>query len=227
MPLQAKEKEMKTSPFNIVKTFEEEMAAYTGAPYAVAVDSCTNAIKLCLLREGVSTLQGIRLISVEIKIPSKTYLSIPMSIIQSGFRPVFDKREETNNWSGEYQLKPSPIWDSARRLRRGMYRPGQFQCLSFHIRKHLPIGKGGMILTDNLEAVEWLKRARYEGRGEMPYKEDDITMIGINAYLTPEQAARGLALLQQLPDHNEDLPEPGGYKDLTEYTIFKKYPVIE
>ena len=35
------------NPYKIVKMFEEEMAYYTGAPYAVSVNSCTNAIFLC------------------------------------------------------------------------------------------------------------------------------------------------------------------------------------
>ena len=83
-----------------------------------------------------------------------------------------------------------------------------------------------MILTDNEEAVEWLKRARYEGRGPMPYKEDDITFMGYNMYMTPEQAARGLALLQQIPDDNPDLPEPGGYRDLRTFTVFKDISTV-
>jgi dTDP-4-amino-4,6-dideoxygalactose transaminase len=94
-------------------------------------------------------------------------------------------------------------------------------CLSFHIKKHLPIGKGGMILTSDPDAVEWFKKARYEGRSEVPYQLDDIDMVGWNMYLTPEQAARGLYLLQNLPKHNEDLKET--YRDLTEFKIFKQY----
>ena len=211
------------SPFEIVRQFEEAIAEYTGSPYAVAVDSCTNAVFLCL--EFFNQQGHLATKLAKVIIPSKTYLSIPLSIIRAGMFPFFSTSR--NNWSGEYQLEPFPIWDSARRLTRGMYREGQFQCLSFHIRKHLPIGKGGMILTDSKDAVAWLKRARYEGRGEMPYKEDDITMIGYNHYMTPEQAARGLTLLQQLLDYNEDLPERGGYKDLTEFTVFKNYTIIE
>ena len=37
----------KHSPYNIVRMFEEEMAHYTGAKYAISVDSCTNALFLC------------------------------------------------------------------------------------------------------------------------------------------------------------------------------------
>ena len=36
----------KHNPYQIVKMFEEEIAAYTGAKYAVTVDSCTNALFL-------------------------------------------------------------------------------------------------------------------------------------------------------------------------------------
>lgn len=210
------------SPYAIVRDFEEAIAGYCGSPYAVATDSCTNSIFLCL--EWLKNVNYFEVIDL-IFIPSLTYLSVPMSILRAGYRVQFYK--QFNDWSGEYKLYPTPVWDSARRLRKGMYKPGQIQCLSFHIRKHLPIGKGGMILTDNLKAVEWLRRARYEGRGEIPYKADDITMIGWNHYMTPEQAARGLALLQQLPDWNEDLPEPGGYRDLSTFTIFKDIKVIE
>ena len=38
-----------SNPYKIVTLFEEEIAAYTGAPYAVSIDSCTNALFLCLM----------------------------------------------------------------------------------------------------------------------------------------------------------------------------------
>ena len=93
----------------------------------------------------------------QIHIPSKTYLSIPQSIIHAGFEPVFDISK--NEWKGIYQLYPLPIYDSAKRFTSNMYLEGTFMCLSFHIKKHLKIGKGGMILCDDLEAVEWFKTA--------------------------------------------------------------------
>jgi dTDP-4-amino-4,6-dideoxygalactose transaminase len=102
-----------------------------------------------------------------------------------------------------------------------MYIPGTFMCLSFHIKKHLKIGKGGMILTDDPKAVEWFRKARYEGRGEVMYHVDEIDMNGHNAYMTPEQAARGLMLMQNYPEHAEDLPEEPRYRDLREFPLFK------
>ena len=131
---------MKHNPFKIVQMFEETMADYTGAPYAVAVDSCTNALFLCCKYLEVG----------EVTIPAKTYLSVPQSIIHSGGSVKFKDQE----WSGIYQLEPYSIWDSAKRLTSKMYKKGTFMCLSFHIKKTLQLGKGGMILTDSKEAVD-------------------------------------------------------------------------
>lgn len=207
---------MKHNPYKIVKMFEEEIAEYAGSKYAVAVDSCTNALFLCCKYLNVD----------QVTIPCKTYLSVPMSIIHSGGDVVFDTTTETNHWSGIYQLKPYPIYDSAKRLTSNMYIPDTYMCLSFHIKKQLPIGKGGMILTDDSKAVEWFKRARYEGRSEVYYKDDNIDMLGWNMYMTPQQATVGLALMQNYPQHNSDLEEKNGYRDLTEFNIFKDCVII-
>lgn len=205
MPIQ------KHNPYKIVQMFEEEIALYTGAPYAVSVDSCTNALFLACKYLQVK----------EVTIPSKTYLSVPMSIINAGGEVVFDTRPTTNHWCGVYQLKPYPIYDAAKRLTSNMYMTGTYMCLSFHIKKNLGIGKGGMILTDNIEAVTWFKKARYEGRNEKYYKEDNISSIGWNMYMTPQEAAQGLCLLQNYPLHKSDMDELNGYRDLTDFDIFK------
>ena len=205
------------NPFKIVKMFEEEIATLTGAPYAISVDSCTNALFLICKYNNVK----------EVTIPSKTYLSVPQSIIHAGGTVTFDKRKETNNWKGIYQLKPYPIYDAAKRLRKDMYIKGTFMGLSFHIKKLLPIWKGGIILTDNAEAADWFKKARYEGRSEKFYKEDDITFNGWNMYMTPQQAAHGLSVLQTLPDDLDDQGEVNGYRELTEFTVFKDNKIIE
>ena len=143
------------NPYKIVKMFEETVADYTGAPYAVSVDSSTNALFLCCKYLKVDT----------VTIPARTYLSVPQSIIHAGGNLLFSEKD----WKGIYQLEPYPIYDSAKRLTSGMYIPGSFMTLSFHIKKHLKMGKGGMILTDNKEAAEWFLRARYEGRSKVKY----------------------------------------------------------
>jgi len=205
-------KNIKHNPYKIVQMFEEEVAEYTGAPFAVSVDSCTNALFLaCKYYEAK-----------EVTIPKRTYLSVPMSIMHSGAEVVF----EDLDWTGIYQLKPYPIYDSAKRFTSNMYIPGTSMCLSFHIKKLLAIGKGGMILTDDYKMVEWLKKARYEGRGEVNYKDDSIDMLGWNMYMTPQQASHGLALMQNYPDHVDDLGENNGYRDLTEFPVFKGCKVL-
>jgi len=204
------------NPYKIVKMFEEEIASYTGAKFAISVDSCTNALFLICKYLEVE----------EVTIPSKTYLSVPMSIINAGGNVIFDKREITNHWSGVYQLKPYPIYDAAKRLTSNMYIPGSYMGLSFHIKKHLGIGKGGMILTDNEDAMIWFKKARYEGRSEKFYKEDTIETMGWNMYMTPQEAAQGLCLLQNYPEHNKDLDEINGYRDLTDFPVFQNCKVL-
>jgi dTDP-4-amino-4,6-dideoxygalactose transaminase len=199
---------MKHNPYKIVQMFEEEIAEYTGSRYAVSVDSCTNAIFLCL--------KYLHIENQKIQVPKHTYLSVPMSVIHAGGIPEFIDLD----WRGIYQLRPTMVYDSAKRLTSSMYITGSMMCLSFHIKKLLSIGKGGMILTNDLDAVSWFKKARYEGRSEKFYKEDNIDMIGWNMYMTPQQAAHGLALMQQYPQHVPDMGESDGYSDLTLNTVF-------
>lgn len=206
---------MKHHPFTVVKMFEENVAEYAGAPYAVAVDNCTDALFLCLSYLKQSPHRGW-LDPPTVTIPKRTYLSVPQSILHAGYPVAFEDVE----WSGVYQLKPLPVWDGARRFRRGMFMGG-LHCLSFHWKKHVPIGKGGMILCDDAEAVAWLKRARYEGRAEgIPYADDPLPVCGWNMYMLPEHAARGMLLLMNLPADNLDL-EDEGFVDLTQYEIFQ------
>jgi len=197
-------------PWDIVDIFEQKVAAYAGSKYAVSVDSCTNALFLSMKYLGASG---------EIEVPGKTYVSVPGVIIHTGCKPKFTDLE----WWGLYQLNPYPIIDSATRFTKGMYIPGTYQCLSFHIKKILPITKGGMILTDDADAVKWFKQARYEGRDErIPHDSmEELTVLGWNMYMPPEQAARGIVLLDSLPEVNEDCGGSYKYKDISSYKIFQ------
>ena len=198
---------MKHNPYKIVQMFEEEVAEYTGSKYAVALDNCTDALFLSCVYYQVK----------KVTIPKRTYLSVPQAIMSAGGMIDF----EDLDWSGIYQLKPYPIYDSARRFTSKMYIPNTLMCLSFHPKKIFKMRKGGMILTDDFEAYQWLKRAGHEGRGAVPYREDDITFVGWNMYMTPPEAADGLWLMQGIPQDNEDSEEE--YPDLTKFTLFKNY----
>tara|TARA_Y100000289_G_C3909537_1_gene143828 strand:+ start:270 stop:968 length:699 start_codon:yes stop_codon:yes gene_type:complete len=198
-------------PHEIVEMFEKEIAEYAGSKYAVAVDCCTNGILLTLKY----TKQFRRLITV----PCHTYISVPNIIVSSGYHKL---QLEEREWEGVYQIKPLNIWDSAGRFTKGMYvGDNAFQILSFQIKKRLPIGRGGMILTDDKEAYDWLVKARYDGRDlNKPQTEDNIEIFGYHMYMTPEDAARGLILFNQLNTEHEDTHSWKSYKDLRENKLF-------
>jgi dTDP-4-amino-4,6-dideoxygalactose transaminase len=160
-----------------------------------------------------------------ITIPSRTYPSVPCEIIHAGGKVKF-KEVRGKTIKGAYQLEPTNIWDSALRFTADMYIPRTHMCLSFTgPYKHFKLSKGGAILTDNLEAYHWFKRARYSGRRECSYHDDHFDMLGWNFYMMPELSARGLLMMNQFYNMDgtkknmEDLELP--YPDLSKYEIYK------
>jgi len=81
-----------------------------------------------------------------------------------------------------------------------------------------------MILTDDKDAYEWLKKARFDGRNPVPLLEDNFTMLGYNMYMTPSDAARGIQLFETI--RNKELPdlkvEEQNYPDLSKFEIYTK-----
>jgi len=210
--------------YNVVRDFEQALSEYTGAPYVVAVESCSAALFLCCKYVQVDKYDHVL-------IPKHTYPSVANAVVNAGGNIVFDDE----NWQGKgwYALVMTsnvdnydiaPIIDSAKHLKRNMYKYfGDFRplvCLSFHGKKCLKIGRGGAILTDNKEAYEWLKYMRFDGRHEAPLKDDKLMGAGWNMYMTPSQAARGLEFMQWLPDEN--IEEPDEYQDLSQYEFYTK-----
>ena len=197
--------------YQVVKAFERRVGEYTGAPYGVAVDSCTSALFLCLqyYRKDLHSLPSITL-------PHRTYPSVACSVVHSGFRIKWD----FTPWTGIYRLDPTNIYDSAVRFSKDMYIPGSLMCLSFHGKKILNIGEGGMILTSDAKTAEWLRLARFSGRHEKPLMEDKLAFAGWKANMSPELAARGLVLMDFISDHNDDLCDV--YPDLSTYEFFNE-----
>ena len=207
-----------SSVYDVTRSFEERLAEYTGAPYAVTIDNQSNALFLALYYEKIT--------GKTIKIPSRTYPSVPCEIIHAGGKVEFEQ-VYGSTLKGSYQLTPTNVWDSALRFTTDMYIPGTHMCLSFTgPYKHLKLGKGGAILTDDFEAYKWFKRARYSGRNEVSYHDDNFDMLGWNFYMMPEIASRGLLLMNQFynmdgtPKHNEDLELP--YPDLSKFDVYQK-----
>lgn len=171
--------------------FEAEFAHYIGAKYAVSLNSCTSALHLAILAQGITG---------EIILPSFTFVASANSIITAGAKPVFvDIDPDTYNldpkkieakisdmteaimpvhFAGQscqmdeimkiarnYRLKV--IEDSAETI-GGKFkgkRTGTFGvgCFSFFPTKNITTGEGGMLTTCNRNLVK--KAKAYAGHG--------------------------------------------------------------
>lgn len=194
------------NPYQVTKDFEAALCDYTGAKYAVAVNSCSMALLLAVKWDTLGEC-------IEVSIPKHTYISVPQSIKLAGQRVSF--RDE--KWRGAYNLGNTPVWDCARRFTSGMYKAGEFQCVSFASSKILGIEQGGAILHDDDEADRWFRKMRFDGRTEgLNPKDDDFKEVGYHAIMLPSIAAQALLKLSFLPKHNEDMPDYD-YPDLSRW----------
>ncbi len=171
--------------FEIIKEFENKVAEFYGAPYAVAVDCCTHAIELCLRHQNIKT----------ITVPKRTYISVPFLAQKLGI----ELRWKDDKWKDFYWIEDTNIIDAAVLWKENSYIPGTFMCLSFQFQKHLSLGRGGMILLDNKDSVDRLKKMSYDGRiPGVPWREQNIDTIGYHYYMTPETAQLGLDKLPKM-----------------------------
>ena len=170
--------------FGVVRDFEYAIAKFYGAPYAVAVDSCTHSIELCLRYKDVK----------KIILPKRTYLSIAFLAQKIGI----DLEWKDENWVNYYYLGGTNIIDAAVFWERDSYISGTLMCLSFQYQKHLSLGRGGMILTENKQERDDLKRMSYDGRDpDIPWRDQNIRTVGYHYYMTPETAQLGLDKLPE------------------------------
>ena len=194
--------------FETVTSFENKVAEFFNAPFAIAVDSCTHGVELCLRLTQ----------SQEISVPKRTYLSIPFLAEKLKIKRTW--REE--NWK-DYYFLTEKIIDSAVLWKKNSYINSTFMCLSFQYQKHLSLGRGGMILTDNEEAAIQLKKMSYDGRlPGLPWRDQDIDTMGYHYYMTPETAQLGL---DKLPAAIKNTPRQWvvtDWPDLTQMKIFKR-----
>ena len=194
--------------FNTIHEFETKISEFFGSPYAIAVDCCTHGIELCLIHTK----------SPEITIPKHTYISIPFLSKKLNIDLIW----KDENWVDFYYITENII-DAAVLWKKNSYISGTFMVISFQFRKHLSLGRGGIILTDSEESYNTLKKMSYDGRHpDIPWRDQNIDMMGYHYYMTPETAELGLT---KLPD--AILSEPikwtiNDWPDLTKMDIFKK-----
>lgn len=213
---------MANGVYKVTEEFEEKLADYTGARFAVTVDNMSNALFLALYYEHNVMNRTEEVITI----PNRTYPSVPCEIIHVGLKVNF-RKVKGKTIKGAYELEGSNVWDSALTFTADMYKPNTHMCVSFTgPYKHFKLSKGGAILTDDVDAYRWFKRARYSGRRELSYFEDNFDMLGWNFYMMPELAARGLLLMGQFYNRdgtkvvNKDLELP--YPDLSKFEIYTK-----
>jgi hypothetical protein len=197
------------SPFKDLFDFESEIAEFYGAAYGVAVDCCTHAIELCLRLRKYHT----------VTLPDRTYISVPFmcqKINQSW-------KWTTEEWSKFYHITPD-IVDAAVLFERDSYIPKTKMCLSFQFKKHINIGRGGMVLLDDKDERDRLVKMRYDGRSiydGVLHKNEDITEIGYHYYMTPENARLGIDIFQEKKDLKPKEIGSKDYMPLTDFSVFK------
>jgi len=194
--------------FNTIKEFENKIADFFGSPYAIAVDSCTHGVELCLRLNNEK----------KITVPKRTYLSIPFLAKKLNIELIW----KDENWIDYYFLTENII-DAAVLWKKNSYLPNTFMNLSFQYQKHLSLGRAGMILTDNKEAALKLKKMSYDGRlPDIPWRNQNINHIGYHYYMTPEIADLGLKKLEQAINMKPKQWVTTDWPDLTQMDIFKK-----
>lgn len=203
--------------FSTVTEFEKRIAQFFGAPYAVATDSCTAGLELCMrYREAPYLLS-----------PRHTYLSVPMLANKLGIKLGW--YDADYKWKNYYSIYPG-IFDAAVYWERFGYlgidhrHKSPMVCLSFQHQKHLSTGgRGGMILLDNEKDATELKKMSYDGRlPGIPWREQDIETIGYHYAMTPEMAKIGLdklddAITREPKEWTMDL-----WPDISKMKVFNK-----
>ena len=196
--------------FNVVTEFEKKISEFFGSPYAIAVDSCTHGIELCLRYTNEK----------KISVPKRTYLSIPFLAEKLNI----DREWRDEEWQDYYTLNygDKKIIDAAVLWKENSYIPNTFMCISFQYQKHLSLGRGGVILLDNEEDYNNLKKMSYDGRlPNIPWREQNIDCLGFHYYMTPETAKLGLDKLEEAIKTPPKKWVVTDWLDLTQMEIFK------
>ena len=200
--------------FTVVSEFENKVAEFFGAKYAIAVDSCTHGIELCLRYKNARYMFS----------PKQTYISVPFLSNKLGINLIWTD-EKWQDWYTvweERDPKLTRIIDAAVLWKKDSYLPGTFMCLSFQYQKHLSLGRGGIILCDNeYDALE-LKKMSYDGRlPNIPWREQDIDTFGYQYDMTPETSKLGLEKLQMAIETEPKKWIFNDWPNLTKMKIFK------
>lgn len=195
--------------FSSVESFEKRIANFFGSNHAVAVDSCTHGVELSLRYTGAK----------KIVVPNRTYVSIPFLANKLDIELVW----EDKSWQDFYYLTDKVI-DAAVLWKRESYIPGTLMSVSFQHKKHLSLGRGGVILVDDKKDFLELKKMSYDGRlPGIPWREQDIETYGYHYYMTPETAELGLSKIDTAISERPKRWVYNDWPDLRKMKIFKDH----
>ena len=233
------------------KEFEDAIAKYVGAKYAIAVTNCTAALHLSLLGIGVEK-------GDEVLVADFTHPATGHSVLYCGAKPVFidvDLRtyntdpnlieEKINDKTKaiipvhtfgqpaemdaiievaeDFDLKV--IEDAACALGakyKNKYAGtiGDIGCFSFHARKGITTGEGGMVVTNNKNLANKIRRLSVFGMISAWNREKsrefiipEFTEVGYNYKMSDITAAVGVAQLRKLDKIIERKQELAKYWD--------------
>jgi len=193
--------------FESIRIFEEKIADFFGAPYAVATDCCTHAVELSLRYTNAT----------EISVPKHTYISIPLLSKKLNLKLTW----KDEKWLDYYYVTKNVI-DAAVLWKPKTYVPNTFMAVSFQFKKHLSLGRGGVILMDDKSAALELKKMSYDGRTpDTPWATQNISSMGYHYYMTPETADLGLKKLPAAIKTPAKQWTTADWPDLTQMEIFK------
>lgn len=195
--------------FRVVNEFEKTIASYFGAPFGVAVDCCTHGLELALRYTKAD----------RINIPKNTYPSVPMLSTKLNISRMWRNEQ----WKEYYTIAPGII-DAAVLWRPDSYVEHTLMVLSFQFKKHLNLGRGGLILTDNMDAWTALKKMSYDGRdpnSDIPWADQEITQPGYHYYMTPETAKLGISKFPTASKKKAEIKTWEDYPDLLTFKVFK------
>lgn len=216
--------------------FEENFAKYTGAKHAVAVSSCTTALHLAMIVSGIgagdevicpsmsyiATANSIKYTgampvfaevnkdyNIDVKDAKRKITDKTKAILivhQMGMPADIDAFKELCNKYNLKLIEDAACAAGAEYKGNKIGSHSELVCFSFHPRKVITTGDGGMITTSNTEYYERLKRLRQHGMTINDRERHEATQItfeehpeiGYNYRMTDIQAAVGIKQLEKL-----------------------------
>lgn len=236
-----------------VAEFEKAIAAHENIQYGVATTSCTTALHLAMVAEGMGS-------GMDVIVPAFTFVATANAVVETGATPVFvdihqatyniDTQKvkvlikenyeeldgklvnrkngnilwgivpvhefglccdilEINKIASEYRLKVIEDAACALGAKIGEIHQGGFgniSCISFHPRKSITTGEGGMVMTDDAGLAKRMRElrthgstvsadARHKGKG---FLLPEFNEAGYNYRMTDIQGAIGIAQVEKL-----------------------------